>query len=115
MRSRELLLSVVLSASLAFTALPAVAGEADRQPDELTPGSAAYQARDQRNISDAYGRITGPGGQLRNPAYLPALLSESTSVTLSQLLALVASPTRLPLTAGMVVPGWNVGNPLRAG
>ena len=39
------------------------------------PGSPAYVARDVQNINDAYGRITGPGGQLQNPAYLPALVA----------------------------------------
>ena len=32
-----------------------------------------------------------------------------------QLLTQVASPTRLAITPGNVFPGWNVGNPLRAG
>ena len=79
------------------------------------PGSPAYVERDARNVADAYGRITGPGGQLRNPAYLPALVARSNATTVAQLLAQVASPTRLALTAGNVFPGWNVGNPLRAG
>jgi len=68
---------------------------------------------DLANMIAAYGRITQ--GQLANPAYLPALVKESSSTSVEQLRQLVATPARLPLTAGMVVPGWNVGNPLRAG
>ncbi|MCW2846927.1 MAG: hypothetical protein JWR90_901 [Marmoricola sp.] len=79
------------------------------------PGSPAYLARDAQNILDAYGRVTGPGGQLQNPAYLPALVQASTADQVQQLLEQAASPTRVPVTAGHVVPGWNVGNPLRAG
>ncbi len=78
------------------------------------PGTPEYLARDLANIADAYGRVTGPGGQLANPAYLPALIKESTATSAAQLLAQAASPTRLALTAAMAVPGWNVGNPLRA-
>jgi dienelactone hydrolase len=84
----------------------------DRGPE---PGSAAYAARDTHNIAAAYGRITGPGGQLRNPAYVPALVAESTKTGVEQLLTQAASPTRPALTPGNVFPGWNVGNPLRAG
>ena len=60
---------------------------------------------DLQNIADAYGRITGPGGQLQNPAYLPALVAASTARTVEQLLTQAASPTRLALTAGNLVPG----------
>ena len=59
--------------------------------------------------------LTGPGGQLQNPAYLPALVAATTGRYVEQLLTQVASPLRLSLTAGNLVPGWNVGNPLRAG
>ncbi len=79
------------------------------------PGSPEYVARDTQNIADAYGRITGPGGQLQNPAYLPALVLESNQTSVDQLLTQAASPTRPALTPGNVFPGWNVGNPLRAG
>lgn len=97
------------SCALAVTALAAPAG-ADPQPSD-----PAYTARDVQNIADAYGRIHGPGGQLRNPAYLPALVEQSTARSVEQLLTQVASPTRPALTAGNFFPGWNVGNPLRAG
>src|SRR6478752_6063958 len=65
--------------------------------------------------ADAYGRITGQGGQLQNPAYLPALVAATNARYVEQLLTQAASPLRLSLTAGNLVPGWNVGNPLRAG
>jgi hypothetical protein len=79
------------------------------------PGSPEFIQRDLRNVTDAYGRIIGPGGQLQNPNYLPALIQEGNSVGIAQLLELAASPTRLSLTPGALFPGWNVGNPLRAG
>ncbi|ANH39751.1 Alpha/beta hydrolase family protein [Nocardioides dokdonensis FR1436] len=81
---------------------------------EPEPGSPAYVQRDTQNIADAYGRIHGEGGQLRNPAYLPALVAQGTATSVAQLLTQVAEPTRPALTAGNSVPGWDVGNPLRA-
>ena len=95
-----------------------VAGLASAAPGavaDLSPSDPAYTVRDTANVADAYGRITGPGGQLRNPAYLPALVRETNATTVAQLLQQAASPTRPALTAGNVFPGWNVGNPLRAG
>lgn len=68
---------------------------------------------DLANMIAAYGRITQ--GQLGNPAYLPALVKESSATTVAQLRQQIATPARLAITAGNVVPGWNVGNPLRAG
>jgi hypothetical protein len=116
MRFRTLLCGTALSCCLALTTLPAVAdGTAARGAGDPRPGSTAYAARDARNIGAAYGRIVGAGGQLRNPAYLPALVAASNAVSTAQLVAQAASPTRPAITAGQVVPGWNVGNPLRAG
>lgn len=92
-------LSLVVTAALAT---PASAAPADSQADA-------------QNMADSYGRITGPGGQLRNPAYLPSLVAATNARYVEQLLTQVASPLRLSLTAGNLVPGWNVGNPLRAG
>ena len=83
-----------------------------RRPE---PGTPAYVARDAQNIKDAYGRIIGPGGQLQNPAYLAALTLAGTADQTQQLMEQAASPTRLAVTPGRVVPGWNVGNPLRTG
>ena len=110
-RSRATALALVCALGLlaGFLAGPA---QADDHPQ---PGSPAYAARDLTNIADAYGRITGPGGQLANPNYLPALIRESSLLTAMQLLTQAANPTRLALNPGNVVPGWNVGNPLRAG
>jgi hypothetical protein len=103
-------LTGVLAAALAAGPTSyAVAGER-RAP---APGSPEYVARDLQNIDDADGRITDV--QLANPAYLPALATEIPTLALAQLLEQAASPTRPSITAGAVVPGWNVGNPLRAG
>ncbi len=105
-------------AAVLLTCLGAAAttGQASAAPTaEPEPGSPEYVARDTQNVADAYGRITGPGGQLRNPAYLPALVAESTATGVEQVLTQAATPTRPALTPGNVFPGWNVGNPLRAG
>lgn len=107
MRARVPLVVLVILAPLTLVTGPAAA--------EPKPGDPAYTARDLENIRDAYGRIDGEGGQLRNPAYLPALLQQGAEIGIQQLLTQVATPTRLALTAGNVFPGWNVGNPLRAG
>ena len=96
-----------LIAALALAAPASAAG-----PE---PGSQEYVARDMQNMEDANGRVRGPNGQLENPAYLPALVTEGTAMGLHQLAQQVASPTRLAATPGNVFPGWNVGNPLRAG
>ncbi len=103
--------SLLLAVCAAALATPAQAGTST----DPAPGTPAYVQRDLTNLADAYGRITGPGGQLQNPAYLPALVTESTAAHAAQLLEQVATPTRLAITPGTVVPGWNVGNPLRAG
>jgi dienelactone hydrolase len=109
MRAR---LAVLTTASLALAlASPAVA-DGDVDPE---PGSPAYVARDTQNIADAYGRIHGEGGQLDNPAYLPALVADSTQTGVDQLLQQLASPTRPAISPGNLAPGWNVGNPLREG
>src|ERR1700712_4606777 len=114
-RTRPIL---ALTAGRALTAalLPASSWAADPAPTPApAPGSPAYVARDVQNMQDAYGRVTGPGGQLQNPAFLPALVLASTADQAAQLLEQAASPTRTAVPPGRVVPGWNVGNPLRAG
>src|SRR6478609_8713847 len=103
MRTRRLLVASSLLSLTLGAAAPAVAG----------PEDPAYQARDAQNIADAYGRVTE--GQLQNPAYLPALVQAATQKGVDQLLTQVATPTRPALTPGNLFPGWNVGNPLRAG
>ncbi|MDN4172054.1 alpha/beta hydrolase [Nocardioides sp. SOB77] len=113
-RALALLATTVVGVTAALAPSPSgAAPEGGEDGPEVH--SPAYVARDLQNIADAYGRITGPGGQLQDPAYLPALVAASSATTVAQLLAQVATPTRLALTAGNVVPGWNVGNPLRAG
>jgi dienelactone hydrolase len=111
--SRVLAATASLGLSLGLAAgLGAVVAPASSAP--AGPQDPAYTVRDTRNVVDAYGRITGPGGQLTNPAYLAALATEVPATSLAQLLVQAASPTRPALTAGNVFPGWNVGNPLRA-
>jgi dienelactone hydrolase len=94
--------ALILAVTLA---MPVPAMAADKVP--------VKPAADVANMVAAYGRVTQ--GQLGNPRYLPALIKESTAVGVAQLVRQAASPTRLAITAGNVVPGWNVGNPLRAG
>ena len=106
--------SLGLVLALALGLAPAVAGPAPAAAGP-EPGSPAYAVRDARNVAAAYGRITGPGGQLRNPAYLPALVEASTRRHVDQLLQQAATPTRPAVSPGNLAPGWNVGNPLRAG
>ena len=77
------------------------------------PGSPEYLARDAQNIADAYGRQTAPDGQL-NPAYGLANAQVIGPAYESQLRAQAATPTRPALDPGMLVPGWNSGNPYRA-
>ncbi|MCW2766749.1 MAG: Alpha/beta hydrolase family protein [Nocardioides sp.] len=112
-------LTVPLAASailLAGTVTAADASGPTRAPEaDPTPGGPAYVVRDTQNVADAYGRIHAKGGQLQNPAYLPALAEASSAKVAAQLLTQAANPTRLAITAGNIVPGWNVGNPLRAG
>lgn len=104
MLRRRTTVTLLLASVLACSA-PASAG----------PDDAAFTVRDTQNIVDAYGRIHASGGQLQNPAYLPALVQASTAKGVAQLLTQVAAPNRLAITPGNVFPGWNVGNPLRAG
>ena len=105
---RALALVTTAALGLALASTSPVAADPD-------PHSPEYQARDTQNMADAYGRITGPGGQLQNPAYLPALVRRSTTKGVHQLLQQAATPNRLAVTPGNVFPGWNVGNPLRRG
>lgn len=100
--------ALVAASAVAVAATPA-------QADAPAPGSPEFLARDLQNITESYGRIVGPGGQVSNPSYLPALATQIPATHLEQMLTQVASPTRLALTTGNLVPGWNVGNPLRAG
>jgi dienelactone hydrolase len=110
-------IAAALTALTALTALSllAVPALADPPAPSPAPGTPAYLARDLKNIVDSFGRITGPGGQLTNPAFLPALVKEATLLSATQLLNQAANPLRPVISAGQLVPGWNVGNPLRGG
>jgi hypothetical protein len=79
------------------------------------PGTPEYIARDLRNVADAYGRITGPGGQLRNPHYLAQLAGSSAESHLEHLANLAVTPLRPAVTPGTLVPGWSMAGPLRQG
>ena len=94
----------------ALVAVPAAAQAAGPQP-----GTPEYFQRDSQNMTDAYGRETGPGGQLNNPRYLPALLTKGPEDGLAQLAQQAATPTRIAITPGEWFGGWNVGNPFRYG
>ncbi len=104
-----LLAALAVGPATAVLAAPAAPGAGPQ------PGSPAYVARDNQNMADSYGRQTGPNGQLRNPAFLPALVTATNATEAAQLMAQAATPNRPALTPGNVVPGWNMGNPLRAG
>jgi dienelactone hydrolase len=98
-------------ALLAAVAVPAAAPAASG-PE---PGSPAFVQRDFQNMADAYGRQVAPGGQLRDPNYLATLFTAGTAIGLDQLGEQLAHANRPALTPGNVAPGWNTGNPHRAG
>jgi hypothetical protein len=100
--------------ALASSLLVAGSGGAAAAPGDPAPGSPEYLARDAQNIADAYGRQTAPDGQL-SPAYGLASAQTIGPVFAGQLAAQAARPNRPALTPAMVVPGWNSGNPYRAG
>src|SRR4051794_36183350 len=111
---RPRLRSAVVAAAAAAVAVIATAADAQAAPGDQTPGSPEYLARDAQNIADAYGRQTAPDGQL-SPAYGLANAQVIGPVYAQQLLAQAATPTRPALSPGLAVPGWNSGNPYRAG
>lgn len=114
-RRRRVVLGAV-AVLLGLSASSASSVPATATPDRgsrLTPGDPAYQVRDLQNIADAYGRVTD--AQLGDPAYLPALVEASSRRMALQLLTQAATPLRPAVTPAMLLPGWNVGNPLRAG
>jgi len=110
MRRRRPTRVLVPVAALAAVLTAAAPAAASSRP---APGSPAYLARDAQNIADAYGRQTAPDGQL-NPAYGLANAQVIGPEYEAQLLAQAATPTRPALDPGMLVPGWNAGNPYRA-
>jgi hypothetical protein len=110
MRRRRPTRALVPVAALAAVLTAAAPAAASSGP---APGSPAYLARDAQNIADAYGRQSAPDGQL-NPAYGLANAQVIGPEYEAQLLAQAATPTRPALDPGMLVPGWNAGNPYRA-
>ena len=92
MRSATIAVLSAAAAALALTAPTASAAGTG-------PGSVAFQVRDLQNMAAAYGRIDGPGGQLRNLAYLPALVRQSNATSTAQSLSQVASLTHPAITA----------------
>jgi hypothetical protein len=109
-RPRPARIAVILGATLAVVVSGSAAASAAAAGP--APGSPAYIARDTRNIADAYGRQTAPDGQL-SPAYGLANAQYIGPVYAQQLAAQAATPTRPALAPGMLVPGWNSGNPYR--
>ncbi len=110
---RRIATALTAGTAVLITSLASAPPSSAVEGDHPAPGSPAYVQRDLQNISDAYGRIHSE--QLTNPAYLPALVQESSALSVSQLLEQAATPTRPAATAVTLVPGWNVGNPLRDG
>lgn len=106
---RSITFSSVVAAALLGAACLAWAGEPE-------PGTPAYIQRDNQNMIDAYGRQTGPGGQL-SPQYVQAIYSnpEGNEEYLQQVADQAANPTRPVLDPGQWVPGWNQGNAYRWG
>jgi hypothetical protein len=76
------------------------------------PGTPKYMQRDDQNIRDAYGRQTGPHGQL-SPQYIKELPSGTNPGYLAQIAQQAANPTRVAADPGNVFPGWNQGNAWR--
>src|SRR3954452_11520411 len=111
---RRPLSRAALAVGAALAVVVAGSPTAMAAPNAPAPGTPEYLARDAQNIADAYGRQTAPDGQL-SPAYGLANAQVIGPVYAQQLLAQAATPTRPALSPGMAVPGWNSGNPYRAG
>ena len=98
---------VLALAALTIGSIPSVGASSGP-----APGSPAYIQRDNQNILDAYGRQTGPGGQL-SPEYLQELFPAGIPVGLQQVAEQAQNPTRPVLDPGQWFPGWNEGNAFR--
>ncbi|MHB1445990.1 MAG: alpha/beta hydrolase family protein [Acidimicrobiales bacterium] len=103
------LLALAGVAGLVLTAATAGPAGAEAGP---TPGSPAYMARDVANIVNAFGRNQA---QLTSPAYLEGLPRDIASRWIAQMKTQAANPADPALTGGNLIPGWNAGNPARAG
>lgn len=79
------------------------------------PGSPQYVARDVQNMDNAFGRDFAEGGELTSPSYLEGLTPDMFSAWFAQVTASASDPTDPAVTGGNLVPGWNAGNPYRAG
>lgn len=113
MRSKTPLAIPAAALTILATLVPTAAAAQPAQAGPKGPSDPAYTARDTKNMIDAYGRVTQ--AQLGDPRYLPALVAAGAAQNTRQLLDQAATPNRLALTAGLLVPGWNVGNPYRRG
>jgi dienelactone hydrolase len=105
MKAKILISSMLMTAALAT--MPTTAAASGPKP-----GTPAYVQRDQQNMRDAYGRQTGPGGQL-SPQYLQAVFPAGVPGGLAQIAEQAQNPTRPILTPGQWFPGWNEGNAFR--
>jgi hypothetical protein len=113
MRRPRLVRSALALAAVVGIVAAGTSGAAAASGSGPAPGSPEYIARDNQNIADAYGRQTAPDGQL-TPAYGLANAQVIGPAYQAQLEAQAATPTRPALDPGMLVPGWNSGNPYRA-
>jgi hypothetical protein len=94
-------------AAIAVTTVPfRGAGAAIRDPK---PGTPAYFQRDAQNMKNAYGRQSGPHGQL-SPGYVSAVPAGTNPGYLQQVAEQAQNPTRPILDPGQWFPGWNQGN-----
>src|SRR5918912_1520633 len=100
--------TIVCAAALALAAVPGSAAAASGPQ----PGSPAYFQRDNQNMLDAYGRQSGPGGQL-SPGYLAEVFPAGVPGGLAQVAEQAQNPTRPIVDPGQWFPGWNEGNAFR--
>jgi pimeloyl-ACP methyl ester carboxylesterase len=112
MRRRLASIAVVAAAVASSSVLCGRPVEAQPGP---SPGSPAYIARDVQNMENAFGREIGPGGELTDPSYQESLVPDTSSAWSAQTTEQATDPTDPAVTGGNLVPGWNVGNPDRAG
>ncbi len=115
--SRRVVLSLVAAASVALTALPALAG--GTVPDPLdcvgpagdpAPGSQAWQQRDLANVSCAQQRQQDETG---SPAFAAAFWSQTPGMFVTQNGEQLSEPDRPRVTLGQLVPGGSTADPFR--
>src|SRR5438067_1540070 len=103
---RRPLVAVVAAAAIAAVSAGGASAHGGRRPK---PGTPAYFERDNRNMKHAYGRQTGPHGQL-DPSYVQALGPGTNPGWFQQIADQLSNPTRPVLDPGQWFPGWNAGN-----